>query len=89
MNGLKKLLKQISLKSDIINTIGGIVLIVSLMLIFHNPKNEIAILTACASGGLINIMSGLKIMKDPKNKMTAMTFFMVGIILVVIGLYII
>lgn len=85
MDKLKKLLKEFSLRSDIMNAIVGIVLIVSLILIFQNPNNRYAILVACISGGLMNILSGLKQMKEPKRKTTGLTFIMLGVIVIFLG----
>jgi uncharacterized membrane protein HdeD (DUF308 family) len=81
----RKLLKELSLKSEIINLLVGIVLIVSLILIFQNPLNQYAILAACTSGGLMNIMNGLKQMKDPKKKTSGMSFLMMGCIVIALG----
>jgi uncharacterized membrane protein HdeD (DUF308 family) len=85
----RKLLKELSLKSDIINLLVGIVLIVSLILIFQNPLNKYAILAACISGGLMNIMNGLKQMKDPKKKTSGMSFLMMGSIVIALGFIVI
>lgn len=85
MNGLKKLLKVISLKSDIINIVLGILLIISLVFIYLYPLNKLAIFIACAAGGFINMMNGMRIMKDPVKKMTGMTLLMTGFLLIVIG----
>lgn len=85
MDKFKKLLEEFSLKSDIINTLVGIALIVSLILIFLNPNNQYAILLACISGGLMNILNGLKLMKDPKKRSTGMTFLMLGAIVIILG----
>ncbi len=89
MDKLKKLLKEFSLKSDVINTLVGIVLIVSLILIFRNPYNQYAILAACIAGGLMNIMNGLKLMKDPKKKTAGMPFLMMGSIVIILGFIIV
>jgi uncharacterized membrane protein HdeD (DUF308 family) len=85
----KKLLEEFSLKADIINTLMGIALIVSLILIFLNPNNQYAILIACISGGLMNIQNGLKLMKDPKKKTTGMSFLLLGAIVIILGFIII
>ncbi len=95
MNKLKKLLEDFSSGSnkinilDLINTIVGIALIVSLILIFQNPMNRYAILAACISGGLVNILNGVKQTRNPKSKMTGMTFIMMGVIVIVLGFIII
>ena len=70
---------------DLFNTIIGIALIVSLILVFQNPGNRFAILATCLSGGLMNILNGLKQWKDPKRKMMGMTFFMMGAIVIALG----
>ena len=85
MDGFKKLMKVLSLKSEIINTILGIVLIISLVFIYRSPENKYAILLACTAGGLINMISGMKIIKDPIKKMSGMTFLLTGIVLIVLG----
>jgi hypothetical protein len=86
---LKKLLKEFSLKRDIVNSIIGLALVVSIILIFQNPNNPYAIMLACAAGGLMNIMNGLNMIKDPKKKMMGMSFIMMGIILATLGFIII
>jgi predicted membrane channel-forming protein YqfA (hemolysin III family) len=86
---LRKFLKQFTLKSDIINLLVGIALIVSLIFIYQNPLNKYAILAACVSGGLINIMNGLKLIKDPKKKTSGMTYLMMGSIVVILGFIIV
>lgn len=89
VNNLKKLLKKISLKSDIINIVLGVAFIISLIAIFQNPTNRIAILTASSSGGVLNAMFGVKMMKDPKRKSTGMSYVLIGIIIVALGFYLI
>lgn len=81
----KKWLEKFSFKSDMINVIIGVVLIVSLIFVYQNPYNRFAILTASAAGGLINILNGIKTMKDPKKKTTGITYFMLGVVLIVLG----
>lgn len=95
MNKFKKQLEEYSSRNsqfnlvDLINTIVGVALIVSLVLIFQHPTNRYAILAACLSGGLVNILSGIKQMKDPKRRMTGLTFIMMGVIVIVLGFIII
>jgi hypothetical protein len=89
MNNRKKQLEKLPIKSDIINTIVGIALIVSVVLIFIFPYNQYAILAACISGGLINIMNGLKQRKEPGRKSMSMTLIMMGIIVIFLGFVII
>lgn len=72
-----------------INTAAGIVLIVSVVLIFVFPYNHYAILAACISGGFINIMNGLKQRKEPGRKSMAMTLIMMGVIVIFLGFVII
>jgi hypothetical protein len=87
----KEQLKEFSLKNsklnlmDLFNTVVGIALIVSLILVFQNPSNRFAILAICLSGGLMNILNGLKQWKDPKRKTMGMTFFMMGAIVIALG----
>lgn len=91
MNKFRKQLKEDSLRTnqihllDVINTIMGVALIVSVVLIFQHPENRYAILAACLSGGLMNILNGLKQMKDTKRRMMGMTFLMMGTILIILG----
>jgi len=89
MDKLKKLLRESSFKNDVINMLLGVALIVSLILIFLNPTNQITILIACTTGGLINLLNGLKLMKDPKKKTTGMTYLMMGCILIAMGFFIV
>ncbi len=74
---------------DLINTIVGVALIVSLILIFQHPENRYAIMVACLSGGLMNILNGLKQMKDIKRRTMGMTFLMMGVIVILLGFIII
>jgi hypothetical protein len=85
MGGLKKLMKVLTLKSYIINTVLGILLIIALVFIYKDPYNKHAFLLASSAGGLINIINGIKIIKDPVKKMTGMTFLMTGVFIIVIG----
>jgi hypothetical protein len=91
MNKFKKQLEEYASRNnkvnivDLINTMVGVVLIVSLVLIFQQPTNRYAILAACLSGGLMNILSGTKQMKDPKRKVTGLTFIMMGAIVIGLG----
>ncbi len=91
MNKFKKQLEKFSSGNnkinilDLINTIVGIALIVSLILIFQNPTNRYAILAACISGGLVNILNGVKLTRSPKSKTTGFTFIMMGVIVIGLG----
>lgn len=85
MNKDKKERSKFLLKSDMINVIVGVILVVSLIFVYQNPYNTIAILTACIAGGLINLMNGFKTMKDPKRKTTGLTYLMTGIVIIVLG----
>jgi uncharacterized membrane protein len=85
MDGLKKLMKALELKSDIINTVLGFVLIISLIFVYMGPQNKYAILLACIAGGLMNIMNGIKIIKDPIRKMTGFTFLLLGVVVIILG----
>lgn len=89
MNNLMKLLKNISLKSNTIQVVLGIVLIISLSVVLLNPYNKLAVLTATTSGGLINAMFGVNMMKDPKRKSTGMSYVLIGIIMIGLGFYLI
>ena len=95
MNKLKKQLEESSSGNnkinilDLINTVVGVALIVSLILIFQNPTNRYAILAACISGGLVNVLNGVKQVKDPKRKMSGLTFIMMGVIVIILGFIII
>ncbi len=89
MNDRKKQSKKSSATIDMINTAAGIVLIVSVVLIFVFPYNHYAILAACISGGFINIMNGLKQRKEPGRKSMAMTLIMMGVIVIFLGFVII
>ena len=91
MNKFKKQFEEYASKNnrigmvDLINTIVGVALIVSLILIFQHPTNRYAILAACLSGGLMNLINGVKQMKNPKQKMTGLTLFMMGVIEIFLG----
>lgn len=88
MNGLKKLIKEFSLYSDIINTVLGIILVVFMILIFVN-LSRMAVLGAFITGGFMNLMNGMKYWKDSKTKAMGLPFLMMGIILVFLGFIII
>jgi hypothetical protein len=85
MGEIKKLLKILALKSDIINTVLGIILVISLILIYFQPANKVIIFLACMTGSLINIMNGITISKDPKKKMNGITYLFMGVLLIVLG----
>ena len=89
MNDPKKQSKKPSVTIDLINTVAGIALIVSVVLIFVFPYNHFAILAACISGGFINIMNGLKQKKEPGRKSMAMSLIMMGVIVILLGFVII
>ena len=95
MNKFKKQLEENLSKNsriniiDLINTVVGVALIVSLILIFQQPTNRYAILAACFSGGSMNILNGLKQVKDPKRKITGITYIMMGVVVIFLGFIII
>lgn len=89
MNNLRKLLERVSKKSSIINALAGILLVLALVIIYRNPNNQFAILTACIAGGIMNMMFGINARKDPKRKMTAMSYVLMGVILIGLGFYLI
>lgn len=88
MNNFKKLLKEFSLYYDIINTILGIALIISMIVIFVTTS-KFGILAAFLLGGSMNFINGLKFMDDPKRKTMGMSFLLMGVILIIIGFVII
>lgn len=85
MDRMKKLIEALSLKINILNIIVGIAFMLSLILIFLEPDNKFAVLSACIAGGFINILNGLKIWKDPKRKTMGLSYVMMGIIIIVLG----
>lgn len=89
MNDPKKQSKKPSVTIDIINTVAGIALIVSVVLIFVFPYNHYAILAACISGGFVNIMNGLKQRREPGRRSMSMTLIMMGVIVIFLGFVII
>ena len=89
MNKTKKFLEKIVSKSSIINLILGIVLLLSLVIIFHNPYNRYAILAGCTCCGLVNMFNGLKMMQGTKNKQMGMSYLMLGAIIIVAGFIVI
>ncbi len=89
MDRFKKLFKDFSLKTDIINIFIGIALITSLVIIYLDPNNKYAILAACLAGGLMNMVSGFKMMKNPKRRNLSMSFIMLGVIIIFLGFYIV
>ncbi|MGB4660732.1 MAG: hypothetical protein WBI07_16285 [Mobilitalea sp.] len=89
MNLFNKLLMKVIKYGDKSNMILGVALIVSLLLIYIFPNNQIAILSACISGGLMNIVNGLKMIRDPKKLSTGMTFLAMGVLIIVLGFIII
>ena len=89
MNKQKKLLEKIILKSNTINIILGMVLVVSLAIIYQNPHNHSAILAGCSAGGLMNLLSGLKMMRETSKRQLGMTYLMLGAILIAVGFVII
>ena len=89
MNQKKNLVDRIVLKSDIINLVMGFVFIISFLLIYLNPYNRFAIMTAASSAGLMNIMNGFKLVKDPKKKTTGSSYILMGVILIAFGFFLI
>lgn len=89
MNDPKKQSKKPSLAIDIVNTVAGIALIVSVILIFIFPYNHFTILTACISGGFMNIVNGLKQRKEPGRRSMSMALIMMGVIVIFLGFVII
>jgi hypothetical protein len=87
MDRWKKLLEEFSLKSDLMITLMGISLIISLLFIFQDPGNDTAVLAAALSGGCIYLLNGLKLWKDPKKKMTGYSYLMMGIIVILFGFF--
>lgn len=85
MEKIKKLLKAFPFKTEIVNLMLGIALVVALFLIFLKPDNKAALLTACIAGGFINILNGLRIVKEPKKSTMGMTYIMMGILLIFLG----
>lgn len=85
MKKLRQLIKDFSILYDIINSLLGIALIVLLILIFRNPHHRYVVMSAFAVGGLMNVISGLKIINDPMKKNMGVSFILLGIILIFIG----
>lgn len=85
MNKLIKFLKEFALLYDVIITILGIVLIISVLLAFQNPSNHYVVFAAFTAGGLINVFNGLKLLKDSKKKNMGMSSILFGIIIIFAG----
>lgn len=89
MNKMTRLLESISKRSGVVNAIAEILLILALIIIYQKPNNQFAILTACTAGGVLNMMFGINMRKDPVKKMTAISYVLMGVILIGLGLYLI
>lgn len=89
MNQKKNLFDKVILNSGIINLIVGFSFVISLLLIYLNPYNRFAIMTAASSAGLMNIMNGFKLVKDPKRKTTGSSYILMGVILIAFGFFLI
>ena len=85
MNKLIKFLKEFALLYDVIITLLGIILIISVFLAFQNPGNHYAVFSAFTAGGLTNVFNGLKLMKDTKKKNMGMSSILFGIIIIFAG----
>lgn len=85
MNRFIQKVKDLKLTYDIIITVLGIVLIVFLVLIFRNPKNNFFTLVAFVSAGGINILNGLKIVKDKKKRNMGVSYILFGIVIMFLG----
>ena len=72
---------------DIVNIVLGIVVIILIGLLFHDPSNSGAILGAFFVGGLMNMLNGMKHLKvNNKNKQTSYGLIMLGVILICLGI---
>lgn len=88
MNEKKNFFERFLSLSNSINGLIGIALLISLLIVFKNPNNKIAIITASTAAGLLNMMNGFKLMKDPKKKTTASSYLLMGVILIAFGFFI-
>lgn len=88
MNEKKNFFGRFLSKSNSINGLIGIALLISLLIVFQNPNNKFAIITASTTAGLLNMMNGFKLMKDPKKKTTAASYLLMGVILIAFGFFI-
>lgn len=86
---IKKLSEKLQQKSNLLIAITGLVLLVSLVLVYLLPHNKITILIACAACGFMNILQGLKYLNDAKKKTTGWSVIMLGIIVIVVGIVIV
>lgn len=84
MGILKKIRKNYLL--DIVNIVLGIVMIILIGLLFHDPSNSGAILVAFFVGGLMNMLNGMKQLKVSKNKQTSYGLIMLGVIFICLGI---
>lgn len=84
---LKRLMKN-NLIMDTINVILGIALIVFVFLLALFPNNQYILLIAITIGGLMNISNGVKMIKQKKKSNMGMTFLMMGVMLIILGVFI-
>lgn len=89
MEKLNKFIKKITLKSNIILALAGIILMIVIIFIYLNPTNLNAILIAAIACGIMNIIQAFKMLKDPKRKSMGLTYLMMGIIIIVVGFIIV
>ncbi len=89
MKTFRHLLKEFKLHYDMAISLLGLALVAIIFLLFKYPQNRYLLLAAFVSGGLLNAVNGLKIMKDPKKKNMGMSYLLMGLILIFIGMMVI
>jgi len=86
MKKILELLNDLSFLLDIINTVLGIILIILIVLILQHPYSNFMFTAAFIVGGSMNILNGVKLLKDPKKKSIGLSFLLMGIIIIFIGI---
>lgn len=88
LNQLKKLINDNKLLFDIINVILGIGVIILVILAFLFKNNPIILFVFFMVCGIMNIVNGLKFYKESKKRTMANSFVMLGVIIIIVGVYV-
>ncbi|BCN29699.1 hypothetical protein [Anaeromicropila herbilytica] len=89
MGKIKKVIKDNNLFLDLLNVILGIILVIFIVLILIHPTNTILLKLAFGIGGLMNILNSYKIYKQKKTPLIALSLFMIGLIVIFCGVFLI
>jgi hypothetical protein len=87
MKKLSQIVKDNNLIFDVVNVILGIGLLVAIVLFILMPGNMVAFAFLCWMAGIMNVSNGIKQYRDKKKRTFAMCLIMVGMIILIGGIY--